>query len=332
MQQGIVPIWSLLEACRTGTTSEQELAATSAAAVVAQHACAQGTLTLDVLGSLLSIDGYPAVSSADTFAATHGLLQFLRDAGVQRVQFGGDVQPSALHQWAVQVVAATTPASWPVGIEVQVRHDPLVADVMTPQPPSKSRADACDSRLRSVFLQHRLIAGLPAIEGVDAMVAKLVIQGVVDRLLQVPGGLEPLMLLQQDEELLQRSTAVAVLAVVIARSAGWSVEQLADIGAAALLHDVGAMLDADAPARAAFHWLLERGNEDFWLRSALIARRWRDGQQSVADPAGPLAVVGVVRLAIEAHRRGAKGMAAVADAGSAPAELAQIAIRALAAT
>src|SRR5690606_1582927 len=121
-----------------------------------------------------------------------------------------------------------------------------------------------DSRLRSVFLQHRLIAGLPSIAGVSAATAKLVIQGVVDRLLQVPGGLEPLMLLQQDEALLRRSTAVAVLSVVFARRVGWPVEKLADLGAAGLLHDLGAIIDPKSPGSASFHWLLLRGNEDFW--------------------------------------------------------------------
>jgi hypothetical protein len=163
-----------------------------------------------------------------------------------------------------------------------------------------------DSRLRSVFLQWRLIAGLPVIAGVDPAAAKAVVQGIVDRLLQVRGGLDPLILLERDGALLQRSTAVAVLTVVFARCAGWPTQVLPELGVAGLLHDLGSVLDQDNPGQAAFRWLLDRGEDDLWLRSALVARH-------VGTPAtaaevglpGQLAVVGLVRLAASTDAAGA---------------------------
>lgn len=337
MQLGVVSLWSLLEACRAGSDAEQQQAARNAEVAVRDRSSfekgrADSRLTLELVDSLLIVDGFPAVSGVDTFAATHGLLGFLRDASIACVAFSTNVEADSLLIWAKHVFAVTVPDEWPDGIEVQLRCAVDSPDVMAPQPRSKPVIESPDSQLRSVFLQHRLIAGLPAIAGVDAMTAKLAIQGVVDRLLRIDGGLEPLMLLQQDEDLLRRSTAVSVLAVVFARRAGWPVEQLADLGAAALLHDLGSILNPSSPGRAAFGWLLERGNEDFWLRSALIARRWRDGLVASTDPAGPLAVITIVRLAAVAYDRGAAGVDEVEASGSVPTELAGLAKDVLAAT
>jgi len=332
MQLAVVSLWSLLEACRVGSDAEQQHANRTAWLAVCELASADGSTTLDLIDSQLTVDGLPAVSGIDTFAAAHGLQAFFEAAAIARVQFAVSVAADALLDWARLGVATCNPASWPAGIDVQRRCDVAAADVMAPQPRSRPAAEEPDSRLRSVFLQHRLIAGLPSIAGVAAMTAKLVIQGVVDRLLQVPGGLEPLMLLQQDEALLRRSIAVAVLSVVFARRAGWPVEQLADLGAAGLLHDLGAIIDPESPGPASFRWLLERGNEDFWLRSALIARRWHDGAAASSDPAGPLAVIAIVRLAVLAYDRGEAFAFDACDNVAVPAELMAIAKQALAAT
>jgi hypothetical protein len=77
---------------------------------------------------------------------------------------------------------------------------------------------------------------------------------------------------------------------------------------------------------------LERGNEDFWLQSALIARRWRDGLVASTDPAGPLAVITIVRLAAVAYDQGTAGVDEVEENGSVPTELAELARGVLAAT
>jgi hypothetical protein len=165
-----------------------------------------------------------------------------------------------------------------------------------------------DSHLRSVFLQHRLIASLPRLPGVARPVAKLVVEQVVERLLALPGGMEPLMLLERDPARLADGIAVAVLTVLLARAAGWPVEQLADLGVAALLADLGSLLDDEAPERAAFRWLLERGSEDLWLRCALVARHAGpvDGAGASARSAdgGSAVLVRVARSALAAARDG----------------------------
>jgi hypothetical protein len=167
-------------------------------------------------------------------------------------------------------------------------------------PPGRSEhaAPQADSRLRSVFLQHRLIATVGPLPGVPLRTTKMIVEQIVERLLALPGGLEPLMLLQRDERALARGVAAAVVAVVVARAAGWPVASLADLGGAALLAELGEVLGDDT-GRAAFHWLLERGSEDFWLRCALVARHVRrEAAAPVAASTEPgLGTLAVVRLA-----------------------------------
>lgn len=339
MQSLVVPLWSLLEACRAGSGTEQQQAAAALARAVSDHCESRDDArsgepdyaTVELVDERLVIDGFPVVSGIDTFAATQGLMAILYEANVQQVQFATDVAAASLQAWGNQVARKDEVTADRDGVHSRLRQESESSEVVRPQSPPRPSVDDSDSRLRSVFLQHRLIAGLPAIEGVDATIAKLVIEGVVDRLLQVRGGLEPLMLLQQDEALLKRSTAVAVLAVVFARHIGWPVELLADLGAAGLLHDVGEMLDPAAPGPAAFQWLLERGDEDFWLRSALVARRWRDGTAASTDQAGPLSIIAVVRMAAAAYQHGGAGLDVLLANGAAPVEMVELARAAISA-
>ena len=157
-----------------------------------------------------------------------------------------------------------------------------------------------DSRLRSVFLQNRLIAGLPRLPGVPLPIVKFVVGQIVDRLLAVPGGMEPLMVLERDPARLAASTGVAVLTVVVARAAGWPGRALADLGAAALLADLGSLLAEEEPGTAGCRWLLDRGVDDFWLRCALVARHARTpaGDAQALHACGGLVFV---RLAIAIH-------------------------------
>lgn len=325
LRHGVAALWSLLEACRVGTRDEQESLAAAAARSLRSAPPDAGALTLSVDETGLLVDGAPVIAGVDTFAATHGLWSHLRRTNVAAVGFAPTVTADELWRWAVAVVGQDPPTDWPPGIRASIHAVPR----------SQEAVAAPDSRLRSVFLQHRLIAGLPKLAGVDPTTAKLVVQGVVDRLLQVDGGLEPLMLLQQDEALLQRSTAVAVLAVLFARRVGWPAEQLADLGAAGLLHDVGTVLEPDRSGPAAFRWLLARGDDDFWLRCALVARHWREPRElDELRGRGLPAAVALVRLAVLAGatdsggRRDRQWRAAVAH-GELPQELVELASGAL---
>ncbi len=167
-------------------------------------------------------------------------------------------------------------------------------------PTERVAADA-DSRLRSVFLQHRLVAGMPRWPGLPPTVAQFVIEQIAEHLLAVPGGLEPLMMLEREQPLLVRSTSIAVLAVSLARAGGWPAGQLAELGASALLHDVGSVLGDGASGRAGFQWLSSRGSSEFWLRCALVARHARAGAGEAGEP--PSFSVAVVQLAAVLHER-----------------------------
>jgi len=103
-----------------------------------------------------------------------------------------------------------------------------------------------------------------------------------------------------------------VLAVVLARVAGWPDDRLTDLGAAALLHDLGSLLDEARPGPAAFAWLLERGATDLWLRCALVSRHWRDCDADAGVVGGSgLGAAVLVRLAVEVERElGGGGSAA----------------------
>jgi hypothetical protein len=183
------------------------------------------------------------------------------------------------------------------------------------EPPGRGcAAPEADSRLRSVFLQHRLIASMRAVPGVTVPTCKRIVERIVERLLAVAGGMEPLVLLEREAAWLARGTAVAVLAVRVARAAGWPPAHLADIGVAGLLADLGELVDAEDAARAGCRWLLERGSEDVWLRSALVARGLRPDAGSTEGAAGACAVVAVVRRAA--------ALLAAADAGIALEDIA----------
>lgn len=219
----------------------------------------------------------------------------------------------------------------------ETHHDLAAGRDLPLRPLVRIAAEAADSQLRSVFLQHRLIEAFGTAGPVSPTMARVVVHAVVDRLLALPAGLEPLMLLQQDAAVLRASTRTAVLSVVLARAAGWPDDRLADFGAVALLHDLGAILDPARPAAAAFEWLIDRGTDDFWLRSALVARHWRSdhGSTLAAAGSGSTGAAVVVRLAAAIETMLARGrskddirpeLARVAAAGAFPSDLVDLAM------
>lgn len=304
MQRRITALWALLGTCRGDDGDEAERAATAAGAALA---AADGPLRLHLVDGALWVDGAPLHYGIDLFTAAQGLAATLRTAGVAEVLFAREAAPAALLMWARSLVAgAPAPASDCTGVHT-VRY--ATGDAGSVEPGRRGGYVGRDAHLRAVFLQHRLIAGVASIPGLRPDAATLVVQRVVDRLLGVPGGLEPLVRLQQDERLLRRGITVAVLAVAFARRAGWPDERLADLGAAALLRDLGEILDPSRPGPAAFQWLLQRGADDFWMRCALVARQAAPGN---GDEPGALAVA---RLAAAV----ADALPAAESRGEAPA-------------
>jgi len=283
LQQCVTTLWSLLCSCRAG---DAEALASTAAEASAALAAAEGPLRalhLAESGGVLHANGMPLPLDVSVFSAAQGLATLLRDLELDYICFDGGVDAGELTAWAERCAAVqrsggrpTRRDATPIGPSV---HDSARRVATEPLPPVRRREPSggdTDSRLRSVFLQFHLMHGLGQHGPVPPGIAKVVVQAIVDRLLVVPGGLEPLVLLQQDPTLLRRSTEVAVLTVVFARVAGWPDDRLADLGGAALLHDLGSLLDPVRPGPAGFAWLLQRGTDDFWLRSALVSRWWRD--------------------------------------------------------
>jgi len=300
-------LWALIGAARAG--DESSVRQTAAAAVAALHAARgdESHLLLHEVDGVIHANGRRLQLGVDVFAAAKGINTLLRSTRGGEVRFDASVDAETIAAWARCCAAGPAPAA-----DADAgRHDPVASGSRRTRPTIPS-----DTHLRAVFLQHQLIASLTATGPVPPMLAKVVVQAVVDRLLALPAGLEPLTLLQADEERLRRSLYVAVLTVVFARVAGWPEERLADLGGAALLHDIGGMLDARRPAPAGFVWLLERGIDEFWLRSAIVARTWReDPGASVAEiAAGGAAVAALVRMAVEAEQlaRGSLSRAAIA--------------------
>jgi len=312
----VAALWVLVGAVRDPGCAYVEA---SAAAAVEALALARGTESYVMLheqDGAIHVNGRQLQLGVDVFAAAQGMAKLLRSRGIGEVLFDAAVDAGALVAWARLWSLAEASLSDPerelgrhgaLGIHACTR-DADVAPTLSLHGQS-ARPDSPDSRLRSVFLQHQLIAAIPAHGLVPPHLAKVVVQAVVDRLLAVAGGLDPLMLLQRDQGLLYRALHVAVLTVVVARAAGWSEDGLADLGAAALLHDLGAILDPGQPAAAGFAWLLERGTDDFWLRSAVVARTWRDdhGSSIREIAAGGCGAAAFVRLGSELERLSRNG-------------------------
>lgn len=322
MQAGIVSLWSLLEVARAGTGARA-----GAADQVAAWLQSRGGIELTIEHGALLLDGEVVMGGADSFAAVQGLRTLLRGLGVRAIALPAGLAPEVLRVWAHDLAEGRPPAAWPAGVrgELERAASSDFEPVACVDRRDRAGCDA-DSRLRAVFLQHSLIAGLPALVGVAPGAAKAIVEGIVDRLLRLPHGLEPLTLLQQDDGLLRRSTAVAVLATRFAHHAGWPPEQLAELGVAGLLHDIGVVVDSEAPGPAGFRWLLERGDDDCWLRSALVARRWREGGDSLGEASDLRGAVGLVRLAVAASAAAdlagcLRQLSAAAEGGAVPPEL-----------
>ncbi len=330
LQGGVAALWALAGAARRGDAPLMQAAAD---VVVALLAAPTAELVLRDEGDRgigLAVNGRPLSFGAGTFAAAHGLVELLRAHGVHELTFAPGIGAADLGAWAMAWARG--------GIGEGALPATVQATARGAGEPARSQAGTgAESRLGAVFVQHRLMTHVDPCSPVPPAIAKAVLQSIVDRLLAVPGGLEPLMLLQQDPELLGRSTNVAVLAVLFARVAGWPDAALPDLGVAALLHDVGARIDVDQPAQSGALWLLERGGDDLWLRAAIVARRWRatgDLAEAAAEPLPAVALVRVAERVEQARRAGdtdllRRSLAAAVTAGEVPTEFAELALAAL---
>lgn len=325
LQRCVTTLWSLLSACGADAADAVADAAAEARAALGAAGGPLGALHLAESGGVLHANGLPLPMDVGVFGAAQGLATMLRDLQLDYICFDAGVPADELVAWAERCATAQRGGraqaqrpSASVGPSVHDGARRIAGESMPTARPRPHGDGDTDSRLRSVFLQFHLMHDLAQGGLVPPGIAKVVVQAVVDRLLDVPGGLEPLVLLQQDPTRLRRSTEIAVLAVLFARVAGWPDDRLADLGGAALLCELGSVLDEDRPGPAGFGWLLQRGTDDFWLRCALVARWWRD-DQVVGGHDGMVGAIGaaLVRLA-------AVTVACLADGGTAAAVCARL--------
>lgn len=335
-------LWTLIGSLREPTDEHVDAALSAALDAIHTARGDDNYLLLHEVGGALHVSGRMLRIGVDVFAAANGLATLFRDQGVGEVLFDEDADREALEAWArSQAGNVRDPAHADlayVGIHTSRR---VVDEAMVPLRRSAPVEEPPDSRLRSTFLQHHLIAAFGSSSSVPPHLARVVIGAVVDRMLGLASGMEPLTLLQRDPALLHRSLHVAVLAVVFARVLGWPEARLADLGGAALLHDVGRALDAAHPGPAGFGWLLERGGEEFWLRSAIVARSWRfeHGQQLSDLGSDGSLLAAIVRLAVTVaeHQLAADApsqeiqqvLHAASERGEFPRELVVVAVRTL---
>lgn len=344
----VAALWALIGASRAADHKPQEAAAQAAWQAIRDALGGETYVMLHEKEGAIYVNGRQLQLGIDVFSAALGMATLLRSRGVGEVLFDAGVDQASLLAWAR---CWTEGDEGPADPEQQLDREGVLgihasrrladAEPTMPLRRRSAKPDAEDSRLRSVFLQHHLIAAIPAVGLVPPMLAKVVVEAVVDRLLGISGGLEPLMLLQKDDALLRRSLHVSVLVVVLARAAGWGEEWLADLGAAALLHDLGMILDPAQPATAGFQWLVERGCEDFWLRSAVVARTWREdhGGTAAEVAVGSVAAAALVRAAVQLERGLRSGVSdlveivrqlqASAETGAFPGEFVAVADHAL---
>ncbi|MCR9245359.1 MAG: hypothetical protein NXI31_10025 [bacterium] len=354
----VTALWALIGSLRPPRRADAEEILEEALRALHAARGSESFILLHEIGSALHVNGRMLPMSVDVFAAAKGIATLLREQRVGEVMFDATVDGPALAAWA-EAMASSAPESGSkpagsaaavsvnsgfgelsdssAGITVSLRDDVTVGLSLA----AGERADdAPDSRLRSMFLQHHLIVAFGTSSWVPPHQAKVAIAAVVDRMLGLPGGMEPLMVLQREPELLYRSLHVAVLVVVMGRVVGFPEERLADLGAAALLHDIGQALDAEDPVRAGLVWLIERGGDDFWLNSAIVAGSWRREHGCSLAELGPgdSLQAALVRLAAAIERltgsspeldRVETGLRRAAEQGVLPRELVDLAVATL---
>ena len=152
-----------------------------------------------------------------------------------------------------------------------------------------------ETHFRSLFITKRIIGGIRDYNGVDPKLAKRILHGIVDLILEDPPSLEALTRMREaGGDLFDHSLNVAIVAVVMGQTLGLPRRLLGILGTSALLHDFGLVFGLEEAPPGAFRnfslvelesELLEahtvdgflellKGREltDLALRTAIVAR------------------------------------------------------------
>lgn len=292
----VASLWVLVrtadtrDASRLRQAAEAFLQALSPVLTADGHAILQerdGSLMLNGKRLLVGVESYAAVAAICGAMVAMGVRELLIDHGIVADEL------LTLARWAAHLQVpppGVEPADYlpSLGITSIVatnRGETAPPSGMPTRPP----VVASTSQLRSVFVHNKLIAAFAPNELVDGRTARIVVQVVVDRLLQEPTGPAALLLLLQDPEAQAHAVHTAVLGAATGRALGCGDELLGEIACALLLHDVGALVNSIAPPPTPLsgsHWLLAQGDNNLWLRAALVARTFGDDHGARLDDLG----------------------------------------------
>ena len=293
----IAALWTLLETAGGRASSDLEPAAAAAEDAVSVAMGTESYLIVHENDGGIFVDGHLVSLAVDLFAAARGLVERMRAHGVGEILFDRSVGCEDLMRWARGFAAAPVGMPGPLSEErIHVGLRGPAAEPVLRLGRQQAATEAGGSRLRAVYLESQLMAAVDE-RMVPPGVARCVLHEVVDSLLSLRGGLEPLTLLQRDPGALRRALHVAIVTVHFGRLAGWPQDRSGELGAMALLHDVGSVVDPSHPAAAGMNWLLDRGTDDFWLRSALVAVGWRE-VDGACETGHDLFATDLVRLAV----------------------------------
>jgi hypothetical protein len=271
----IAALWALTGALAADEEGQPSGCCAAALAAITTALGSDQFVLLHEQEGALHVNGRQLRLHMGVFPAAHGLAQLFRQAGIRELLLEPGMDAAELLERLRPLVASKmAPAMGMRPLRGAVAA--VAADSPAALAAGRATRSAVATGLPSMFLQHQLMAAIPRDWLLPPHACKLVLQAVVERLLQSRAGLEALELLQRDPQRLAAGLRVASLCVVFLRVAGWPAQQLAELGVAALLADLPAPEGAAGDPAGAFLWLLGRGQDDLWLRSALVAQAWQE--------------------------------------------------------
>ena len=252
------------------------------------------------------------------FHATRFLVELFRARRIGGLRFLAGLDRSELERTVALLLSEDWAGTqgFKEGLEAQgiehVRPLPRGSqgrDPLAPLPTGHPRR-LKETHFRSLFITKRIIGGIRESNGVDPKLAKRILHGIVDLILEDPPSLEALTRMREvGGDLFDHSLNVAIVAVVMGQRLGLPRRLLGILGTSALLHDFGLVFGLENAPEGAFRnftlvelesELLEahtvngflellRGREltDLALRTAIVAREHHASMDEVVADLGP---------------------------------------------